>query len=101
MKPTYKPLKLSTYLGFAVTLASFVYLAISLGQRLFTANTAAGSPLMACLVLLNGVTLIILGIVGEYIGRIYDETKNRPLYILRGRTGEEQARSKGVIWSVR
>ncbi len=98
---SYKPLKLSTYLGFTVTLASFFYLVISLGQRLFTADTTAGSLLAACLALLNGVTLIMLGIVGEYIGRIYDETKNRPLYILRARNTEEQARSKGVIWSVR
>jgi len=95
---SYKPLKLATYLGCAVSLASFVCLAISLGQRLFTAGTGAGwTPLIACLMLLNGVTLIVLGILGEYIGRIYDETKNRPLYILRNRTREEQAKSEGVI----
>jgi len=98
---SYKPLKLATYLGFVVSLLSLICLVISLGQRLFNTGTAAGwTPLMACLMLLNGVTLIILGILGEYIGRIYDETKNRPLYILRNKPGEEQAKSKGVIWSV-
>lgn len=98
---SYKPLKLATYIGFAVSLASFVCLVISLGQRLFNTGTVAGwTPLMACLALLNGVTLIILGIIGEYIGRIYDETKNRPLYILRNRPKEEQAKSKEAICSV-
>lgn len=83
---SHKPLKLATYLGFVISFASFVYLVISLGQRLFTASTVAGwTSLVACLMLLNGVILIILGILGEYVGRIYDETKNRPLYILRNK----------------
>ncbi len=83
---SYKPLKLATYLGLVISSASFVYLVISLGQRLFAGNTVAGwESLIACLLLLNGVILIILGVLGEYVGRIYDETKNRPLYILRNK----------------
>ncbi|MDD4170047.1 MAG: glycosyltransferase family 2 protein [Desulfotomaculaceae bacterium] len=83
---SYKPLKLATYLGLAISFASLVYLAVFLIQNLFAATTVvAWAPFMAGLLLLNGVTLIILGILGEYIGRIYDETKNRPLYILRNR----------------
>ena len=39
--------------------------------------------------LFNGITLTILGIIGEYVGRIYDETKNRPLYLLRDKIGFE------------
>ncbi len=99
---SYKPLKLATYLGFIISLASFIYLMISLGQRLFTNNTVAGwSSLIACLLLLNGVILIILGILGEYVGRIYDETKNRPLYILRNQEKADRARLKGVTRHVR
>lgn len=83
---SYKPLRLASYLGFVISLASFVYLLFSLGQKLFSASTVAGwTSLIACVLLLNGVVLIILGILGEYVGRIYDETKNRPLYILRNR----------------
>jgi dolichol-phosphate mannosyltransferase len=83
---SYKPLKMATYLGFVVSSVSFVYLIVSLGQKIFTTSTMAGwSALIACLMLLNGVILIFIGILGEYIGRIYDETKNRPLYILRNK----------------
>jgi hypothetical protein len=95
---SYKPLKLATYLGFAISFASFAYLVISLGQKLFTTSTVAGwASLIACVVLLNGVILIILGILGEYVGRIYDETKNRPLYILRN---SERANPEEVNLSV-
>jgi dolichol-phosphate mannosyltransferase len=98
---SHKPLKLATYLGSVVSLASFVYLLISLGQKLFTASTSAGwSSLIACLMLLNGVILIFFGILGEYIGRIYDETKNRPLYILRNKQKVEKLKLKEVKWSV-
>ncbi len=83
---SYKPLKLASYLGLAVSLGSFIYLVISLGQKLFTNSTVAGwTSLIACSLLLNGVILILLGVLGEYVGRIYEETKNRPLYILRSK----------------
>ena len=99
---SYKPLKLATYLGFIISLASFIYLIISLGQRLFTTSTVAGwSSLIACLLLLNGVILIILGILGEYVSRIYDETKNRPLYILRNQPKTDSSKLREVTRYVR
>jgi polyisoprenyl-phosphate glycosyltransferase len=92
---SHKPLKLATYLGFLISFASFIYLLISLGQKLFTHSTVAGwASLIACVLLLNGVILILLGILGEYVGRIYDETKNRPLYILRNQ--EKLGRAQAV-----
>lgn len=98
---SHKPLKLATYLGVLVSSASFVYLIVSLGQRVFTAGATGGwGPLMACLFLLNGLILILLGILGEYVGRVYDETKNRPLYILRNRSRKERDQSKGVFRGV-
>lgn len=99
---SHKPLKLATYLGFLISLGSFVYLAIAVGLKLFTTGTVAGwASLIACLLLLNGVILIILGILGEYVGRIYDETKNRPLYILRNKEKVENTKPEEVNWSVR
>jgi glycosyltransferase involved in cell wall biosynthesis len=99
---SYKPLKLATYLGFFISFASFLYLLVSLGERLFTTSTVAGwTSLIACVLLLNGVILIILGILGEYVGRIYDETKNRPLYILRNRPNVEQREQQEVKQGVR
>jgi len=98
---SYKPLKLAMYLGFVVTSLSFVYLLISLAQKLFTASTSTGwAPLIACLMFLNGVMLVFFGILGEYIGRIYDESKNRPLYILRNQQQVERTRLKEVKWVV-
>jgi dolichol-phosphate mannosyltransferase len=92
---SYKPLKLATYLGFVISFASFIYLVISVGLKIFTVSTVAGwTSLVASVLLLNGVILIILGILGEYIGRIYDETKNRPLYILRNRRNVENSSPK-------
>lgn len=88
-----KPLKPALYLGTAITLSSLAYLLISLGRVLFTTATAnTWALLFTCLLLLNGVILIILGILGEYIGRIYDEAKNRPLYILRNQERVENLR---------
>jgi polyisoprenyl-phosphate glycosyltransferase len=81
---SYKPLKLAMYLGFIISFASFVTLVVTLYLKLFTTSTIPGwTSIIVCLLLLNGITLTILGILGEYVGRIYDETKNRPLYILR------------------
>jgi dolichol-phosphate mannosyltransferase len=107
---SYKPLKLATYLGFVISLASFVYLLVSLGQKLFTSSTVTGwvlitsgtiagwAALIACLLLMNGLILINQGILGEYVGRIYDETKDRPLYILRNQEEVENTRPQEVIW---
>ncbi|MFH0802244.1 MAG: glycosyltransferase family 2 protein [bacterium] len=85
-----KPLKIATYLGFIISGASFIYFVAILYQKLFTNTTVPGwASLMALNLFFNGVILIILGILGEYIGRIYDETKNRPLYVVREKVGFE------------
>jgi len=81
---SYKPLKLATYFGTVISGLSFLYLLVVLFQRLFTDDTVAGwASILAVSLFFNGIILIILGIIGEYIGRIYDEVKGRPLYIVR------------------
>ncbi len=85
---TYKPLKLATYLGFVLSVSGFIYLLYVLYERLFTDKTAAGwTSIIGINLIFNGIILIILGIIGEYIGRIYEEVKNRPLYIVREEIG--------------
>lgn len=86
---SYKPLKLATYAGCFVSLLSFVYLLYVLYQRLFIPqSTIPGWASLAIISLFfNGIVLILLGIMGEYIGRIYDEAKARPLYIISDREG--------------
>ncbi|CAM4080105.1 glycosyltransferase family 2 protein [Paenibacillus alkaliterrae] len=81
---SYKPLKIATYVGFTLSISSFLYLLVVIFQKLVTGNTVAGwASIVAVNLLFNGIILMLLGIIGEYIGRIYDESKNRPLYIVR------------------
>ncbi|WP_028552366.1 glycosyltransferase family 2 protein [Paenibacillus sp. UNC451MF] len=88
---SYKPLKAAAYLGFILSAVSFIYILIVVYQKLFTDTTITGwSSIVAINLFFNGIMLIILGIIGEYIGRIYDETKGRPLYIIWERAGYEQ-----------
>ncbi len=86
---SYKPLKLATYAGCIVSLLSFVYLFYVLYQRLFIPeSTIPGwASLTIISLFFNGIVLILLGIMGEYIGRIYDEAKARPLYIISDKEG--------------
>lgn len=88
---SYKPLKLSTYVGFLVAAASFIYLLVVICLRLFTDATVTGwASTLAVSLIFNGVILMMLGIIGEYIGRIYDEAKGRPLYIIREKLGFDE-----------
>ncbi len=85
---TYKPLKLATYIGLFLSVIGFLYLLVVLFQRLFTDTALTGwASLMAVTLVFHGITLVILGIVGEYIGRIYEEVKGRPLYIVKETIG--------------
>ncbi|MEW4282918.1 glycosyltransferase family 2 protein [Priestia koreensis] len=94
---SYKPLKLATYTGSLLSLAGFIYMFIVLYQKLFTDSTVEGwASLIVIQLFFSGIVLILLGIVGEYIGRIYDETKNRPLYIVRECYGMERKERQAV-----
>lgn len=88
---SYKPLKLATSIGFIMSLASFVYLVVIICQRLFTANTVEGwASTIAVVLFSQGIVLMMLGIIGEYIGRIFDEIKGRPIYIVRETKGMDK-----------
>ncbi|MFE5317096.1 glycosyltransferase family 2 protein [Paenibacillus sp. NPDC056579] len=95
---SYKPLKLASYLGFTLSVSGFIYMLFVLYARLFTEATIPGwTSLTIIQLLFNGFILIMLGIVGEYIGRIYDETKGRPLYIVRQSYGIDKSLPKREI----
>jgi dolichol-phosphate mannosyltransferase len=80
---SYFPLQLATYIGFIAAGLSVVAIPIIIILRLTTGTALLGQATTLVMVLfLGGVQLISLGIIGEYIGRIYDESKNRPLYIV-------------------
>lgn len=85
---SHKPLKLATYLGLLFSSLSFLYLLFVVFEKLFTPYTVPGwTSILATSLFFNGIILTILGIIGEYIGRIYDETKDRPLYIIDSTIG--------------
>jgi polyisoprenyl-phosphate glycosyltransferase len=83
------PLRLSMYFGFFASSVSFLLGVFYIGERLAgTTHAARGYASTIVVVLfLGGVQLICLGVIGEYIGRIYDEVKQRPLYIVSRSTG--------------
>lgn len=77
------PLRLFGYIGFVVALLSFGYGMFIMSKALFFDDPVAGFPtLFVSIAFLGGIQLIGLGVIGEYLGRIFNETKNRPLYFV-------------------
>jgi len=80
---TTAPLRISTYAGIAVSGLTFIYMVYLVIRTIFFGVDLAGYPsMMAVILFLGGVQLLSLGIIGEYIGRIFNETKQRPLYLI-------------------
>ena len=78
------PLRLATYLGFMVSFVAFLVIVYTLYQKYFKHDVVQGwSSLMISILFIGGVQLICLGIIGEYLGRIMDNVKKRPLYIVK------------------
>ena len=78
-----KPLKIATWLGVSISLAAFFYSAFLFLETLIFGNQVQGYPsLMLAQLWLGGVQLLAIGVLGEYIGRIYKESKGRPIYIV-------------------
>ena len=77
-------------MGFVVSVCAFLYMIYVFCKALIYGDPVQGYPTLVILVLfLGGIQLLSLGIIGEYIGRIYNETKNRPDYIVRQFNGED------------
>jgi glycosyltransferase involved in cell wall biosynthesis len=93
------PLKIATYIGLAAAMLSFVFGLWVLGKALLFGDPVRGYPsLMLAVLFLGGVQLMALGMIGEYLGRLYLEAKQRPLYLIeewtppakRNTTGDPQ-----------
>lgn len=80
------PLRFASYLGFISSIVAFVYALVVIGYKFLSLNppeyTRGWASTICAVLFLGGVQLISLGILGEYIGRIYDEVKGRPLYLI-------------------
>jgi dolichol-phosphate mannosyltransferase len=80
------PLRFASYLGFIVSAIAFLYAIIIVVDKTFRLHIVAYTPGWASTIVavtfLGGVQLMSLGILGEYLGRVYDEVKGRPLYLI-------------------
>jgi dolichol-phosphate mannosyltransferase len=86
-----KPLKCATYLGMVTAGVSFLLILYALYGRLVGQDTVRGwASTIVAVTFLGGVQLVTIGIVGEYVGRIYEEVKQRPLYLVRRAEGFQQ-----------
>ena len=80
---TTAPLRISTGIGVIVSLLAFAYIVFLVVRTMFFGTDLAGYPsMMAVILFLGGVQLLSLGVIGEYIARIFTETKQRPLYFI-------------------
>jgi dolichol-phosphate mannosyltransferase len=86
---SYLPLQLATYSGFVIAGFSVIAIIIAIILRITGSAIAGQATTLVSVLFLGGIQLIFLGIMGEYLGRIYDEVKRRPLYIVAERHGLE------------
>lgn len=83
------PLRLSSFFGFTVSLLAFLYIIFIVFKTLFFGEEITGYPsTMSVILFLGGIQMLSLGVIGEYLGRIFNETKNRPLYFINDYNGQ-------------
>lgn len=82
---TTAPLRIATYLGLVAAAGAFAYGVYMIGRTILFGNPVPGYPsLLVVILFLGGAQLMTIGIIGEYLGRMFDESKQRPLYLLNG-----------------
>jgi len=79
---SFLPLRLATWLGFGVSLLSFLYIVVVIVLKLLGINWPGYTSMTASILFLGGVQLVMIGVLGEYVARIFDEVKRRPLYLV-------------------
>lgn len=92
---TTSPLQWATGIGIIISLTSFLYALWVIVKTIVWGDPVAGFPtLMIAILFLGGVQLLSLGIIGEYLGRVFNETKNRPVYFVQSFNGEKYDNSR-------
>jgi dolichol-phosphate mannosyltransferase len=103
---SHRPLQLATLLGFVISTLAFIAVPVVVGLRLAGSYLPGFGSITIAVLLLGGIQLIAIGIIGEYVGRIYDEVKGRPLYLVRSRLNMAESEEDAPaplppIWSQR
>jgi dolichol-phosphate mannosyltransferase len=88
---SHRPLQLATLLGFLISSLAFIAIPVVVILRLSGSYLPGFGSITIAILLLGGIQLIAIGIIGEYVGRIYDEVKGRPLYLVRSTRNVQQA----------
>lgn len=89
------PLRISTVIGLLVSMAAFLYMLFILIKTLIYGDPVQGFPtIMTVMLFLGGVQLLTIGILGEYVGRIFNETKRRPTYLAREYNGNRVVKQR-------
>jgi polyisoprenyl-phosphate glycosyltransferase len=85
------PLQVATVAGFVFATLAFLMIPVTIALRLFGAFVPGITTTVVIVLLLGGIQLMAIGMIGEYVGRIYDEVKRRPLYVVRDRANVASA----------
>ena len=85
---SHRPLQLATLVGFLCAALAFVLIPVVIALRLAGSYLPGFGTITIAVLLLGGIQLMAIGLIGEYVGRIYDEVKRRPLYLVRRRLNE-------------
>ena len=87
---TTAPLRLATFIGILVSVLAFGYMIFVFVKALIYGDPVAGYPtLMTVMLFLGGIQLLTIGIIGEYLGKGFNEVKHRPVYFVREYNGKE------------
>lgn len=87
---TIVPLRMASVFGIIISFVAFLYIVFVVARTLLYGDPVAGYPsLISILLFIGGVQLIVLGIIGEYLGRIFNESKQRPVYLISEYNGEK------------
>jgi dolichol-phosphate mannosyltransferase len=87
---SYLPLQMATYAGFTIAALGVLGIILVIALRLMGQQLAGQATTLVAVLFIGGVQLVFLGLIGEYLGRIYDEVKRRPLYIVAEELGFEE-----------
>jgi dolichol-phosphate mannosyltransferase len=91
------PLQLATYAGLVSAGVAFIAIPVVIGLRIADSYLPGFGSITIAILLLGGIQLIAIGVIGEYVGRIYDEVKHRPLYIVREERNRPTSQGRVVV----
>jgi glycosyltransferase involved in cell wall biosynthesis len=92
---SYVPLQLSIYVGFLIACLSFLYAGfLTVNTIIYGIDVPGYASIMVAILFFSGIQLMFLGVIGEYLGRLYNETKGRPLYLVQDLVGIYEANDK-------